>query len=51
MLAIKFNRDLNDFSFKDKMKMVFWFALADIDQTYIYKTIHKMCASYSEAFM
>jgi len=51
MLAIKFNRDSNEFSFKDKMKMIYWFALADIDQTYIYKTVHKMCSSYSEAFM
>ncbi|CDW78141.1 UNKNOWN [Stylonychia lemnae] len=51
MLAIKFNRDIEEFNFKNKTQMVFWFALADIDQSYIYKTVHKLCASYSEAFI
>lgn len=27
------------------------FALADIDQTYIFKTVLKICESYSEAFL
>lgn len=51
MLSIEFVKKIEDFNFKNKCRLLYWFAVADIDPSYIYKTIHKFCASYSEAFI
>jgi hypothetical protein len=51
MLAIEFVKHLDDFSFKNKTRLLYWFALADIDSNYILKTAHKICSAYSEAFI
>jgi len=51
MLAIEFVKHIEDFSFKNKARLLYWFALADIDATYILKTAHKMCSAYTEAFL
>ena len=51
MLAIEFVKHIDDFTFKNKTRLLYWFALADIDPSYIYKTSHKVCSSYSEAFL
>ena len=51
MLAIEFVKHIDKFSFKNKSLLLYWFALADIDPSYIIKTAHKLCASYSEAFL
>jgi hypothetical protein len=51
MLAIEFVKHVDKFSLKNKSRLLYWFALADIDSSYIFKTAHKLCASYSEAFL
>jgi hypothetical protein len=51
MLAIEFVKHIESFNFKNKARLLYWFALADIDSSYILKTAHKVCASYSEAFL
>lgn len=51
MLAIEFVKHIDEFSFKEKCNLLYNFALADIDETYILKTSHKICSSYSEAFL
>jgi hypothetical protein len=51
MLAIEFVKHIDDFTFKNKARLLYWFALADIDSNYILKTSHKFCSAYSEAFM
>ena len=51
MMAIEFVKHIDKFNFKDKTRICFWMALADIDPSYIIKTVHMICASYSEAFM
>ncbi len=51
MLAIEFVKHIDDFTFKNKARLLYWFALADIDPNYILKTSHKFCSAYSEAFM
>lgn len=50
MLAIEFVKHIDKFNFKNKSRLLYWFALADIDSSYILKTAHKICSSYSEAF-
>lgn len=51
MLAIEFVKNTDAYNFKNKCKLIYWFAMADIDPSYILKTVHKMCASYLEAFI
>ena len=51
MLAIEFVKHIDKMSFKTKSRLLYWFAIADIDPTYILKTAHKLCASYVEAFL
>ena len=51
MMAIEFVKNIDKFTFKNKTRMFYWLALADIDASYIIKSIHKVCASYSEAFL
>jgi hypothetical protein len=51
MFAIEFVKSIEKFSFKNKAKLLYQFALADIDPSYILKTAHKICSSYSEAFL
>ncbi len=51
MLAIEFVKHIEEFSFKNKTRLLYWFALADIDPSYILKTAHKMCSAYTEAFL
>lgn len=51
MLAIEFVKHIDKFSYKNKARLLYWFALADIDSSYILKSAHKLCSSYSEAFM
>lgn len=50
MLAIEFVKHIDKFNFKNKSRLLYWFAMADIDSSYILKTAHKICSSYSEAF-
>jgi len=51
MLAIEYVKHIEEFSFKNKTRLLYWFALADIDATYILKTSHKLCSAYTEAFL
>ncbi len=51
MLAIEFVKHIDKFNFKNKTRLLYYFALADIDSSYILKTAHKLCSSYSEAFL
>lgn len=51
MLAIEFVKNIDKFSYKNKARLMYWFALADIDSSYILKSAHKLCSSYSEAFI
>ncbi len=51
MFAIEFVKHVDKFSFKHKARLLYQFALADIDPSYILKTTHKLCSSYSEAFL
>lgn len=51
ILAIQFAKDIDKYNFKQKSKLLYMFAVADIDQSYIFKTLVKLCASYSEAFI
>jgi hypothetical protein len=51
MMAIEFVKNFDDFSFKNKTRLLYWFAMGDIDSSYILKTAHKMCNSYTEAFL
>lgn len=51
MIAIEFVKHIDEFSFKNKTRLLYWFALADIDPSYILKTSHKMCSAYVEAFL
>ena len=51
MLAIEFVKHIESFSFKNKTRLLYWFALADIDAAYILKSSHKMCSAYTEAFL
>jgi hypothetical protein len=51
MLSIEFVKHIDEFSFKNKTRVLYWFAMADIDSSYILKTSHKMCAAYTEAFL
>jgi hypothetical protein len=51
MMAIEFVKHLDEFSFKNKARLLQWFALADIDPSYILKSTHKICSAYSEAFL
>ena len=50
MLAIEFVKHLDKIPLKNKARLLYWFALADIDSSYILKTCHKLCASFTEAF-
>jgi hypothetical protein len=50
MMAIEFVKHIDKFSLKNKTRILCWFAIADIDPSYIIKTAHKLCASYVEAF-
>lgn len=51
MLAIEFSKHADSFSFKDKCKLLEYFALVDIDSGSILKTVQKMCQVYVEAFL
>eukprot|EP00347_Sterkiella_histriomuscorum_P000591 403375259 len=51
ILAIQFVKDIDKYNFKQKSKLLYMFALVDIDQSYIFKTLVKLCQSYSEAFI
>ena len=51
ILATIFTRDIDKMDFKTKARMMYWFALTDIDQSYIFKSVLKICQSYSEAFL
>jgi hypothetical protein len=51
MFAIEFVKHVDKFSFKHKARLLYQFALADIDPSYILKTTHKLCSSYCEAFL
>ena len=51
MFAIEFVKNIEKFNFKTKSRLLYFFALADIDPSYIIKTAHKICAAYSEAFL
>ena len=51
MLAIEFSKHADSFSFKDKCKLLEYFALVDIDSGSILKTAQKMCQVYVEAFI
>jgi hypothetical protein len=51
MLAIEFAKHLDRIKLKDKARLFYWFALADIDSSYILKSAHKVCASFAEAFL
>jgi len=49
MLAIEFVKKIERFTLKNKANLLYDFARADIDASYIFKTVHKLCASYAEA--
>lgn len=51
MLAIEFTKHHEDYSFKQKTRLLYWFALADIDPQFIMKTATKLCNAYTEAFI
>lgn len=51
MLAIEFVKHCDKFNLRDKARLMYGFALADIEPSFIIKTAHKICASYSEAFL
>jgi len=50
MMAIEFAKHHDKFNFKQKSRLLYWFALADIDPQFILKTSTKLCESYTEAF-
>ena len=51
MLAIEFVKHCDKFNLRDKARLMYGFALADIEPSFVIKTAHKICASYSEAFL
>ena len=51
MFAIEFVKHIDKFSFKNKVRLLYQFAMVDIDPSYIAKTAHKISSSYSEAFI
>ena len=51
ILAVEFAKNIDLFNFKNKCKILYYFALADIDSSHTLKTAHKLCSSYSEALL
>ena len=51
MLAIEFVKHCDKFSLREKARMLYGFAQADIDPNFVIKTAHKICSAYSEAFL
>jgi hypothetical protein len=49
LLAVEFVKREQKFDFKNKARVLMWFALSDIDSSYIFKTVNRICMSYVEA--